>query len=189
MDHPVGAISRACSQIRGEYQRAVGDGSNRIISRQWVLPQLHCQSYAYGVPVLPDPAQRKPRTRISRAFSGATIHSDSYGARPPWNSHMDRTDSGPRGSDLEGRALLAWKLRDLLDAKPFFFPIESGSKKLVYKNVAVPVEENRIRKLGEFFRAGAGAAPEGLFPRIVGAPISSSEGEEILLQTLRILSS
>ena len=72
-------------------------------------------------------------------------------------------------------------------AKPFFLPIERGSNELVDINVAAAVEVNRVGEFGELFGAGARAAPERFFGRIVGAPVSGGEREEILLQTLRVL--
>ena len=72
MDNTVGAISWACSQVRREYQRAVGYGSDRIITRQWDLP--HC----IGKVML----MESPSFHILRSASQEPASAEPSGGRP-----------------------------------------------------------------------------------------------------------
>ena len=75
----------------------------------------------------------------------------------------------------------------LLDDEAFFSPVESRGNELVDVDVAAAMEVDGVSELGKFLRARACAAPEGFFGRVVGAPVSGGEREEILLQPLSVL--
>ena len=53
MDYPRRAIDGSCSQIGGKHERSIQCSGDGVIAGQWLLPQLHWETDADRVAVLP----------------------------------------------------------------------------------------------------------------------------------------